>query len=93
MFIGSIVFDLYIPYARSLKDKRTVIRSFKEKLRSKFNVSVSEVGNNDKWQNSQIAVVLVASDKKHLEKQIDTIISFIEINYPDIHLNIYREII
>ena len=93
MFIGSIIFSIYIPYSSSLKDKRTVVRSLKEKVRSKFNVSVSEVGDLDKWQRSQIAVVLVAPDKRQTEKIINNIINFVEESYPDIYIDVYKEII
>jgi hypothetical protein len=93
MIIGSIVFDIYIPYAGSLKEKRMVVRSVKEKLKSKFNVSVSEIGDLDKWQYAQVAVVTVAPDKKQVEKVIQNIINFVENNYPDIHINVYKELI
>ena len=93
MIIGSVVFDLHIPYSGSLKEKRMVVRSVKEKLKSKFNVSVSEVGNQDLWQSAQIAVVTVAPDQKQVEKVIQNVINFVEINFPDLHINVYREII
>jgi len=93
MIIGSVVFDLHIPYSNSLKEKRMVVRSVKEKLKSKFNVSVSEVGGQDLWQSAQIAVVTVAPDQKQVEKVIQNVINFVEINFPDLHINIYREII
>ncbi len=92
MFIGSVVFDIYIPHSASLKEKRMVVRSMKEKLKSKFNVSVSEVGELDKWQTAQIAVVTVSPDKTQTEKVIQNIINFVEVNYPEIHINIYKEI-
>ncbi|WP_297456810.1 DUF503 domain-containing protein [Persephonella sp.] len=92
MFIGSIVFDMYIPHATSLKEKRMVIRSMKEKLKAKFNVSVSEVGNQDLWQSAQVAVVTVAPDQKQVEKVMQNIINFVEINFPEVHINIYKEI-
>jgi uncharacterized protein YlxP (DUF503 family) len=93
MFIGSIVFDIYIPQASSLKEKRMYIRSLKEKLQSKFNVSVAEIGNQDLWQSAQVAVVLVSANKSQVEKQMDSIINFVEINFPELHLNIYREVL
>jgi len=93
MIIGSIVFDFYIPHSGSLKEKRMVVRSVKEKLKSKFNVSVSEVGNQELWQSAQVAVVTVAPDKKQVEKVMQNIINFVEINFPDLHINIYKEII
>ncbi|NPA16576.1 MAG: DUF503 domain-containing protein [Aquificae bacterium] len=93
MIIGSIVFEFYIPHSGSLKEKRMVVRSVKEKLKSKFNVSVSEVGNQELWQSAQIAVVTVAPDKKQVEKVIQNVINFVEVNFPDLHINIYKEII
>ncbi len=92
MFIGSVVFDIYIPHAGSLKEKRMVIRSLKEKLKNKFNVSVSEVGDVEKWQTAQVAVVTVTPDKNQTEKVVQNIINFVEINYPEIHINVYKEI-
>ncbi len=93
MVIGSIVLDLYIPHAGSLKEKRMVVRSLKEKLKSKFNVSVSEVGNQDLWQSANIAVVFVSPEKKQTEKIMQSIINFVETNFPDIYINIYKELI
>lgn len=93
MFIGSIVFEIYIPYASSLKEKRMYIRSLKEKLKAKFNVSVAEIGNQDLWQSAQMAVVLVSGEKKQTEKQMDSIINFVEANFPELHLNTYKEVI
>jgi len=93
MFIGSIVFDIYIPYSQSLKEKRTVIKSLKEKLRGKFNVSVSEVGEMEKHQKSVVAVVIVGAEQGYVEKNMDSIINFVELNYPDVYIQTYREII
>ncbi|EDP74302.1 DUF503 domain-containing protein [Hydrogenivirga sp. 128-5-R1-1] len=93
MVIGSIVLDLYIPHATSLKEKRMIVRSLKEKLKSKFNVSVSEVGNQDLWQSANIAVVFVSPEKRQTEKIMQSIINFVETNFPDIYINIYKELI
>ena len=56
-----------IPQAQSLKDKRSVIRSLKDRLRSRFNASVTEVGFQDKWQRATIAVCIVDGDKRQVE--------------------------
>ncbi|RUM62095.1 MAG: DUF503 domain-containing protein [Persephonella sp.] len=92
MFIGSILFDIFIPHSSSLKEKRMVIKSFKEKVRAKFNVSVSEVGDLDKWQKSQIAVVFVAPTQNQAEKIMNNVINFVESSYPDIYMDIHTEI-
>ncbi|PKH06835.1 hypothetical protein CXF93_13180 [Moritella sp. Urea-trap-13] len=56
-----------IPHAQSLKDKRREVRGLKDHIRSKFNASVAEVGYQDKWQRTTLAVGLVGSDKHLLE--------------------------
>lgn len=93
MVIGSIVFDIYLPQAGSLKEKRMVVRSLKEKLKSKFNVSVSEVGNQDLWQSAYIAVVMVSPEKTQTEKMMQSVINFVESNFPEIYINVHKELI
>ena len=66
--IALLTLDIHIPHAQSLKDKRMVLRSLKDRLRTKFNVSVSEVDHQDLWQRAQVSVVTVGSDEKFLEK-------------------------
>jgi len=65
-FITLLTVELQIPCAQSLKDKRREIRGLKERIRSKFNASVAEVGYQDKWQRGIIAVCLVGEDKQQL---------------------------
>lgn len=67
VFITLLTIELLIPYAQSLKDKRSAVRSLKDRIRSKFNSSVAEVGYQDKWQRSVVVVCFVGSDKRHLE--------------------------
>ena len=75
MTIGVLTFDVHLPQARSLKDKRQVIRSVKERLRSRHNVSVSEIGDDaDLWQRASIAVVSVASGHDPLERLFEAVI-------------------
>ena len=66
--IALLTLDIHIPHAHSLKDKRMVVRRLKDRLRSKFNVSVSEVDHQDLWQRSQVSVVTVGPDKTFLQK-------------------------
>jgi uncharacterized protein YlxP (DUF503 family) len=69
--IALLTLDIHIPHAQSLKEKRMVVRSLKDRLRSKFNVSVSEVDHQDLWQRSQVSVVIVGSDEKFLQKVLE----------------------
>lgn len=61
--IAAITFELHIPHAKSLKDKRQIVKSLKDRLRERFNVAVSEIADQDIWQRSTIAAVTVASDR------------------------------
>jgi uncharacterized protein YlxP (DUF503 family) len=67
LFISLLTIELTIPWARSLKDKRSAVRGLKDRLRSRFNASVCEVALQDKWQRAAIAVCLVDCDRRKLE--------------------------
>ena len=67
MPIGLLTLEIHIPDARSLKDKRQVLRSLKDRLRGRFNVAVAELDHQDTWQRSQIGVVSLSNDEAHLD--------------------------
>ena len=73
IYISLLTIELMIPWARSLKDKRSAVRGLKDRLRSRFNVSVAEVAYQDKWQRSIIAVCIVNGDKRKLESDMTRI--------------------
>jgi hypothetical protein len=62
-----VTVELFIPFAQSLKDKRSAVRSLRDQLRTRFNASVAEVGYQDKWQRSWIAVCMLNGDRSKLE--------------------------
>lgn len=68
-FITLITVELVIPHAQSLKEKRREIQGLRVRIRHKFNASVAEVGYQDKWQRSMMAVCLVGGDKRLLERE------------------------
>lgn len=78
MIIGSCIVEIMIYEANSLKDKRQVIKSLIGKLKSRFNVSVAEVGLNDKWRHGLIGFACVTNDTVHANKMISNVINFIE---------------
>lgn len=65
--------------ARSLKEKRKVLKSLKDRL-SRMNVSVAEVDDNDKWQAATLGITLVSNDAGFVNSVIDKIIQGIEDN-------------
>ena len=70
MVIGLLHLRISLPDARSLKDKRSVIRSMKDRTVARMNVSVAEVGKQDLWQGGQFAFVTIGAEKKIVEQRI-----------------------
>jgi len=70
MPIGLLTLEIHIPDARSLKDKRQVLRSLKERLRGRFNIAIAELDHQDTWQRAQIGIVSLSNDPTHLEQSL-----------------------
>lgn len=77
MMVAVVRLELSIPYANSLKDKRRVLASIIERLKSRFNVSVAEVDGQDLWQRATVGVALVAGDATHAREQADKVVGFV----------------
>lgn len=71
--IGVLTLELRIDHSHSLKDKRQVVKSLKDRLRHKFNVSVAEIDYQDIWQRAMIAAVTVSPDQKHAESVLQSV--------------------
>jgi uncharacterized protein len=65
---------LSIPAARSLKEKRRVVRSLVARLRNRHNAAVAEVGDNDLWQSCRLGVAVVSNESAHADQQLAAII-------------------
>lgn len=78
MVIGVCKLDLRIPENHSLKGKRHVLRKLIDRVRTRFNVAISEVGDNDVWQRAQMGFCTVGNDRRHINSSLDKVIYFIE---------------
>ena len=78
MTIGFCHIDLYLPECASLKQKRSVLKSVMARTRNKFNISVSEVGDNDRWQRAQLGVATVANDSRYANQVLSKVVNLIE---------------
>jgi len=78
MVIGVCKLDLRIPENHSLKGKRHVLRKLMDRVRARFNVAISEVGDNDLWQRAQMGFCTVGNDRRHINSSLDKVIYFIE---------------
>ncbi|MFN0064515.1 MAG: DUF503 domain-containing protein [Myxococcaceae bacterium] len=81
MFVGVARLELRIAEAGSLKSKRQVVRQVVDRLKSKFNVSVAEVGDQAFWQRALIGVSVVGGERRHVEEQLEKAIRFVEDMY------------
>jgi hypothetical protein len=73
MPIGAITIELEIAHAHSLKDRRQVVRSMKDKLRHHFNVSVAELGEAPVWNRATLGLVAISGSRSYLEGQFQAI--------------------
>jgi uncharacterized protein YlxP (DUF503 family) len=73
MFIGVARFELFIPAAQSLKDKRQVLRSVIGTVQRKHHVAIAEVGHQELWQRAAIGVSCVAESMSHCRKVLQEV--------------------
>ena len=75
--VGLLSLELHIPHSRSLKEKRVVVRSIKDRL-SKLSVGFAEVNYQDLLQRTALAVVAVGAEQQLVEKSLDIVVKEIE---------------
>lgn len=93
MIIGICTCEIFIFNANSLKSKRSVVKSIIEKSKNRFNISIAEVGDNDKWQKSIIAISTISNEQKIVEETIEKVIKFFD-SYSEIEIiSIKRELL
>ena len=80
MHIGTLTVVLYLHAAESLKDKRQVVKSLIETTRHKFNISIAEVDDLDKWRKATIGIAFVANDKAFVNQVLDKVVNTLESN-------------
>jgi uncharacterized protein len=85
MTVGLCTIELYIPDGHSLKAKRKILLSLKERLRNKFNVSVAEVGDHDLWQKAILGMACVANEGAHVNRVLDQALNVVR-SIPTIEL-------
>ena len=69
---------LYLAESQSLKDKRQVLTSLKERLHNRFNLSVAEVDGNELWQRATLAMVVVSTAMQHADEILAKAVNFIQ---------------
>jgi uncharacterized protein YlxP (DUF503 family) len=92
MYVASQTWELALPGCASLKEKRSVIRSLRDRLRNKFNVSVSETGLQDVHSRAELTIALVASDARMAESVLEKADRLVESHGGAIIRSVHREV-
>ena len=79
--LGTLKLSLYINDSHSLKEKRKVVKSIVAKVQRRFNVSIAEVGSNDKWQMIELGISAVGNDRRFVNSILDNILSYLDSLY------------
>lgn len=78
MFVGVLEVTFHIPDAQSLKDRRKVVLSVKDRIRQRFNVSLAETDGQNSWQICSLAIAMVANQRAAVERELNRVLDLIE---------------
>ncbi len=75
MIIGVLSLEIFLPFSHSLKEKRKILSSFRDRVRRRHNVALAELDYQDKWQRARIGIVTLNSGKKVVEDVLNRILA------------------
>jgi hypothetical protein len=78
MTVGSAKIEVHIPGSGSLKDKRRVVKSLKDRLLARFAVAVAEVDGLDQWQRATLGVACVSNDARLVDATLAKVVTWVE---------------
>lgn len=77
LYTGMLLVQLQVPFSRSLKDRRHVVRSISDRVRSRWNISATDLGPDGSWTSVFICFTLADSSSEEVRKRLDSVLSFI----------------
>ncbi|HYI13684.1 MAG TPA: DUF503 domain-containing protein [Thermoanaerobaculia bacterium] len=80
MIVAVALFEIHIEYAQSLKDKRQVVKSLRDRLRNTFHISANEVAFHDIHQRARLAISFIADRHDSADSLLDRIQNYVEAN-------------
>lgn len=93
MVIGRAEIELFFGGSQTLKDKRRLLKGTIQRIRTKFNVSIAEVGGQDTWQRAVLGIACVSNETPQVQRVISNVINFLE-THPHAHIiNIKTELL
>jgi len=78
MYVGIVRVELHVPAAQSLKDKRSVVRALKDRIRVRTAAAVAEVDHQDLWQRAALGIAVVSGEHAHLTELLSDVRAIIE---------------
>lgn len=93
MIIGTLTVELFIFGSRTLKDKRRVLKSILDRVKSKFNVSIAEIDGHDRWQRSVLGIACVSNQVTHAQSVLSNVEKFISLQGDAEIVSLHTEII
>ena len=87
--VGICVINLHLPHSQSLKTKRSVVKSLKDKIKNQFPVSIAEIGDNNLWQRIDLAVAQINGTASVISRTFENLVEFIE-SYHDVAIVDYK---
>jgi hypothetical protein len=82
MVVGVVTIQLHLPGSNSLKAKRKIILSLKDRIKSKFNVSISELEDNELWQRCTLGMAIISNDNTFANSVLSKAVDVVS-NHPD----------
>ncbi len=89
MQIATCVIKLNLAGVRSLKEKRSIMKSILTRLPRQFNVATAEIDHQDVWQTGMIGIVTIGTDAAYLHGQLEKAVAWIESSRPDVPIDDY----
>ncbi len=78
MVVGIVTWELHLNGCQSLKDKRRILKSLKDRLHRRCNVSVAETDHHDLWQRAELSCCVAAAERRHAESVLSTAAKLVE---------------
>ncbi len=78
MFVGIVRIELHLPGASSLKDKRSIVRALKERIRHHVKAAVAEVDHQDLWQRAALGVSVVSGERRQVGEMLQSVRRLVE---------------
>jgi uncharacterized protein YlxP (DUF503 family) len=90
MFVGIVRIELHMPGSRSLKDKRSIVRALKDRIRERMQAAVAEVDHQDLWQRAALGVAVVSGENSQVAEMLQSVRSIVE-SRPDAQVLDWQE--